>query len=261
MTPARSPLRLLRGGMAASLATAVALGGHLVAGAAMPTWLGVALPWWLAVTVCTVLAGTRFSLLRMGVAVLSSQALFHGLFTAGTPGDPSLQMVDPPGPTWATTTRRPAPLAEHSAHTAHGGAHGAAPPGTPCTATPTCTCCCGTSWRRSSPPCCCTRGSRSCCAAPVSSARSCGCCPGLPRSVTLPPLIPSAPAPPVPEVTQPAPCPARGAHAPAAQRPSPGPGRLRAVNPDGRTPVPAQAAPSVDHAVRCRRTALPAAPR
>ena len=50
MTPARSPLRLLRGGMAASLATAVALGGHLVAGAAMPTWLGVALPWWLAVT-------------------------------------------------------------------------------------------------------------------------------------------------------------------------------------------------------------------
>lgn len=97
MTSARSPLRLQRGGVAASVATAVALGGHLVAGAEMPSWLGVALPWWLAVAVCTVLAGTRFSLLRMGVAVLSSQALFHGLFTAGTPGDPALRMVDPPG--------------------------------------------------------------------------------------------------------------------------------------------------------------------
>ena len=125
MTPARSPLRLLRGGMAASLATAVALGGHLVAGAAMPTWLGVALPWWLAVTVCTVLAGTRFSQLRMGVAVLSSQALFHGLFTAGTPGDPSLQMVAPPGSHLGHDHAPASPLAEHSAHTAHGGAHGA----------------------------------------------------------------------------------------------------------------------------------------
>ncbi|GAA4519554.1 hypothetical protein GCM10023160_03510 [Brachybacterium paraconglomeratum] len=97
MTSSRSPLRLLRGGMAASLATLVALGGHLVGGGAMPSWLGVALPWWLAVTVCTVLAGSRFSLPRMGVAVLSSQALFHGLFTAGTPGDPSITLVAPPG--------------------------------------------------------------------------------------------------------------------------------------------------------------------
>lgn len=125
MTPARSPLRLLRGGTAASLATAVALGGHLAAGAAMPTWLGVALPWWLAVTLCTVLAGTRFSLLRMGVAVLSSQALFHGLFSAGTPGNPSLRMVDPPGSHLGHSHPSAGPLAEHSAHTAHGGASGA----------------------------------------------------------------------------------------------------------------------------------------
>lgn len=97
MTPSRSPLRLLRGGMAASLATGVALGGHLVGGGAIPSWLGVAVPWWLAVTVCTVLAGTRFSLLRMGAAVFASQALFHGLFTAGTPGDPRLELVAPPG--------------------------------------------------------------------------------------------------------------------------------------------------------------------
>ncbi|AXK46494.1 hypothetical protein [Brachybacterium saurashtrense] len=97
MTSSRSPLRLLRGGTAASLATAVALGGHLVGGGAMPSWLGVAIPWWLAVTLCTVLAGTRFSMPRMALAVVSSQALFHGLFTAGTPGDPTITLVAPPG--------------------------------------------------------------------------------------------------------------------------------------------------------------------
>lgn len=111
MTSSRSPLRVLRGGMAASIATLVALGGHLVGGGAMPSWLGVFLPWWLAVAACTVLAGSRFSLPRMGLAVLSSQALFHGLFTAGTPGDPSITLVAPPGSHLG-----------HGAHTAPGGA-------------------------------------------------------------------------------------------------------------------------------------------
>ncbi|MGP9536587.1 hypothetical protein ACT3SP_01150 [Brachybacterium sp. AOP43-C2-M15] len=109
MTASRTPLRLLRGGTAASLATAVALGGHLVGGGAPPSWLGIAIPWWLAVTACTVLAGTRFSLPRMVAAVVTSQALFHGLFTAGTPGDPGLTLVAPPG--------------SHLGHGAH-GAHG-----------------------------------------------------------------------------------------------------------------------------------------
>ncbi|MGP5126356.1 hypothetical protein ACTXKL_07465 [Brachybacterium tyrofermentans] len=97
MTSSRSPLRLLRGSVAATLATLVALGGHLVGGGAMPSWLGIALPWWLSVAACTVLAGTRFSLPRMLTAVLASQALFHGLFMAGTPSDPSVHLVDPPG--------------------------------------------------------------------------------------------------------------------------------------------------------------------
>lgn len=97
MSASRSPLRLVRGGTAASIATAVALGGHLAGGGAMPAWLGILVPWWLAVAVCTLLAGTRFSLARMGVAVLASQALFHGLFSAGTPGDPGRALVDPPG--------------------------------------------------------------------------------------------------------------------------------------------------------------------
>ncbi|MGO2362053.1 MAG: hypothetical protein ACTH6N_13120 [Brachybacterium tyrofermentans] len=97
MTSSRSPLRLLRGSVAATLATLVALGGHLVGGGAMPSWLGIALPWWLSGAACTVLAGTRFSLPRMLTAVLASQALFHGLFMAGTPSDPSVHLVDPPG--------------------------------------------------------------------------------------------------------------------------------------------------------------------
>lgn len=110
MTSSRSPLRLLRGGTAASLVTLLALGGHLVGGGAMPSWPGVALPWWLSVTVCTVLAGTRFSLPRMSAAVLSSQTLFHSLFVVGTPGDPEATLVAPPG--------------SHLGHGAHG-----APPG------------------------------------------------------------------------------------------------------------------------------------
>jgi hypothetical protein len=122
MPASRSPLRLLRGGVAASIATAVALGGHLAAGAAMPGWLGILVPWWLAVAVSTLLAGTRFSLTRMGIAVLSSQALFHGLFSAGTPGDPGLALVDPPG---SHLGHGAAHAGGHSAGAATGPGHGA----------------------------------------------------------------------------------------------------------------------------------------
>ena len=97
MSSSREPLRLLRGGLAATIATAVALTGHVVAGGAVPGWLGVLLPWWLSVAVCTVLAGARFTPVRMSAAVLGSQVLFHGLFMAGTPGDPATRLVDPPG--------------------------------------------------------------------------------------------------------------------------------------------------------------------
>lgn len=105
----REPLRLVRGGIAATIATAVALFGHVAGGGAVPGWVGVALPWWLSVTVCTVLAGSRFSPARLSAAVLGSQALFHGLFMAGTPGDPHARLVDPPGSHLG-----------HGAHAAHG---------------------------------------------------------------------------------------------------------------------------------------------
>jgi hypothetical protein len=121
MPASRSPLRLLRGGVAASIATAVALGGHLAAGAAMPGWLGILVPWWLAVAVSTLLAGTRFSLARMGAAVLISQGLFHGLFSAGTPGDPGLALVDPPGSHLGHGAAQAGHTASGTGHTAHGG--------------------------------------------------------------------------------------------------------------------------------------------
>lgn len=116
VSPSRSPLRLLRGTVAATLATSVALGGHLVGGGAMPSWLGVAMPWWLSVAACTVLAGSRFSLARMSIAVVTSQALFHGLFMAGTPGDPRVQLVAPPGS-----------HLDHGAHLAGSGSGQSAP--------------------------------------------------------------------------------------------------------------------------------------
>lgn len=129
MTSSRSPLRLLRGGVAATLATLVALGGHLVGGGAMPSWLGIALPWWLSVAACTVLAGTRFSLPRMLTAVLASQALFHGLFMAGTPGDPSVRLVDPPGShlghgSGHSAHQSGASTAADLSHAAHDGSQG-----------------------------------------------------------------------------------------------------------------------------------------
>lgn len=123
MSSSRTPLRLLRGGTAATLVTLLALGGHLMGGAVMPSWLGVALPWWLSVSVCTVLAGARFSLPRMGVAVLSSQALFHGLFVVGTPGDPGTALVAPPGSHLGHGQHGhsgTAPAAGHSGHGADG---------------------------------------------------------------------------------------------------------------------------------------------
>src|SRR5699024_1714941 len=78
MSSSREPLRLVRGGVAATVATALALIGHVAGGGAMPGWLGIALP-------------------RLSAAILGSQALFHGLFMAGTPGDPGTRLVAPPG--------------------------------------------------------------------------------------------------------------------------------------------------------------------
>ena len=127
MTSSREPLRLVRGAAAATVTTAVALTGHLLGGGSLPALLGIAITWWFAVTACTVLAGSRFSLPSLAVAVLGSQALFHALFMVSTASSGEVTMVDLPGsPLYhhahgAVTTHaaHAGALADHAAHTAH----------------------------------------------------------------------------------------------------------------------------------------------
>ncbi|WP_405375070.1 MULTISPECIES: hypothetical protein [unclassified Microbacterium] len=76
--------RVLRGGLAASVATWVALLSHVTAGGTPPGWLGVAAPLALSLALCTALAGRRLSLIRLAIAVTLSQVLFHTLFLLGT---------------------------------------------------------------------------------------------------------------------------------------------------------------------------------
>ena len=78
--------RVIRASVAASIATFVALFWHVAAGGAMPHWLGIAVPWVLSLAVCTVLVGRALSLLRLSVAVVLSQLLFHLLFVLGAGG-------------------------------------------------------------------------------------------------------------------------------------------------------------------------------
>ena len=82
MRQSRAP-RVARGAVAASVATFAALMSHVSAGGAIPGWLGVAVPWILSVMVCTVLAGRRLSALKLTIAVVASQLLFHTLFVLG----------------------------------------------------------------------------------------------------------------------------------------------------------------------------------
>lgn len=83
MRQPRAP-RVARGSVAASVATFAALMSHVSAGGAIPGWVGVAVPWILSVMVCTVLAGRKLSALKLTVAVVASQLLFHALFVLGT---------------------------------------------------------------------------------------------------------------------------------------------------------------------------------
>ncbi|PPG19873.1 hypothetical protein C5C74_05180 [Rathayibacter sp. AY1E8] len=78
------PLRTLRGVVAATVATLVALFSHVAGGGQIPGPLGVAMPLVLSVLVCVALAGRRLSLVRLAVSVGVSQFLFHTLFTIGT---------------------------------------------------------------------------------------------------------------------------------------------------------------------------------
>ncbi|MFD5224712.1 hypothetical protein ACFWHT_03735 [Microbacterium sp. NPDC058342] len=82
MRPSRLP-HLLRGFSSATVATFIALLSHVAAGGAMPGWIGIAVPLVLSITVSVLLAGRRLSLLRLALAVMTSQLLFHLLFVLG----------------------------------------------------------------------------------------------------------------------------------------------------------------------------------
>ena len=82
MRSTRRP-HVIRGLLAASVATFVALASHVWVGGTMPGMLGVVVPWILSVMVCTLLAGRRLSLVRMVASVVLSQLLFHVLFVLG----------------------------------------------------------------------------------------------------------------------------------------------------------------------------------
>lgn len=77
-------LRLARAGLAASVATGVALASHVLGGGHAPSPAGVAVPLVLSFVVCAHLSGHLGSWWRTGVGVAVSQALFHTLFVVGS---------------------------------------------------------------------------------------------------------------------------------------------------------------------------------
>ena len=101
---------IVRGSVAAALATFSALFSHIVGGGAMPALLGLTVPLVLSLLFCILLAGRTLSLLRLSASVIVSQTLFHTLFVLGTPAGASASAGADP----------------HSAHGAH-AAHLAAP--------------------------------------------------------------------------------------------------------------------------------------
>ncbi len=78
--------RVMRAMLAAGFATFMAVLSHSVAAAGAPGALAVVLSVVFSVLVCLALTGRRLSLWRLSIAVIASQAIYHGLFTLfGTP--------------------------------------------------------------------------------------------------------------------------------------------------------------------------------
>ncbi|WP_106505775.1 hypothetical protein [Brachybacterium timonense] len=123
----RHPDRLLRGMLAATVATAVALLGHLLADGPAPGVAGLLVPWWLSITLCTALSGRTLSLPRLWLGVLGSQALFHLLFVLGSPaglmaaGRAGAAHSHGAGPTTAVGAQ-PGAGAIHGTHAGHASA-------------------------------------------------------------------------------------------------------------------------------------------
>lgn len=85
-----APLRRLARAVAyAAASTFAALAGHVLAGGDSPSLAGVAVPLVLSIAACSWLAGAAHSRWRLAAGVLTSQALFHALFSIGA-GDVTL---------------------------------------------------------------------------------------------------------------------------------------------------------------------------
>jgi len=81
----RTRARALRGVLAASSATLVALLSHVAGGGEMPDVLGIAVPLALSLPVSMVWSASHLSLPRLSASVVVSQLFFHVLFVLGTP--------------------------------------------------------------------------------------------------------------------------------------------------------------------------------
>ncbi len=75
-------MRVLRGSMAATFATFAAALSHQLAGNVAPSLFGAAVSLILSITVCTLLAGRSVSFVRLSIAILASQAMYHTLFSS-----------------------------------------------------------------------------------------------------------------------------------------------------------------------------------
>ena len=84
MQPATRLPHLVRGTVAAAIATFSALFAHVLGGGEVPAFAGIAVPLILSLMVCVLLSGRTLSLTRLALSVTASQALFHTLFVLGT---------------------------------------------------------------------------------------------------------------------------------------------------------------------------------
>lgn len=75
-------MRVLRGSAAALFATFAAALSHQLAGGVAPSLFGMAVSLVISIAVCTLLAGRTVSLVRLTIAILASQAMYHTLFSA-----------------------------------------------------------------------------------------------------------------------------------------------------------------------------------
>lgn len=75
-------MRLLRGSAAAFFATFAAALSHQLAGNVVPSLFGAAASLVISIAVCTLLAGRNVSFVRLSIAIVASQAMYHALFSS-----------------------------------------------------------------------------------------------------------------------------------------------------------------------------------